>query len=127
MLYSLSLFNEQQEGFFIGLFVSQEKAGIQLNTTYPLLPDFGIILAPIRTGDTFGWAAFAQRDASGGFILTSQPKWLQLPEGPERFLSLAELNRDWHGLCGELNAEELEQIRYWKPQTVAEIIFNTWD
>lgn len=50
-----------------------------------------------------------------------------MPEGPVRFLSLAELSQDWHGLCGELNPEEWEQIRYWNPQTVGEIIFNTWD
>ena len=75
----------------------------------------------------YPYAAFAQRDASGGFILAGQPGWLQLPEGSVRFLSLSELTRDWHGLCGDLNPEELEQIRYWNPQTVGEIIFNTWD
>ena len=26
-----------------------------------------------------------------------------------------------------LGPEELEQIRCWDPQTVGEIIFNTWD
>ena len=75
----------------------------------------------------YPYIAFAQRDASGGFIWTSQPEWLQLPEGPMRFLSPSELNQDWHGLCGELSPEELEQIHYWNPQTVGEIIFNTWD
>ena len=52
---------------------------------------------------------------------------LQLSEDPARFLSLAELNQDWSGLCGELSPEELEQIRYWNPQTVGEIVFNAWD
>lgn len=75
----------------------------------------------------YPYIAFAQRDAFGGFILVGTPEWLQLPENSVRFLSLAELNRDWHGLCGELSPEELEQIRYWNPQTVGEIIFNTWD
>ena len=70
---------------------------------------------------------FAQRDTSGGFILISQPEWLQLPEDSVRFLSPSELTQGWHGLCGELSPEELEQIRYWSPQTVGEIIFNTWD
>ena len=73
------------------------------------------------------YAAFAQRDTSGGFIWISQPEWLQLPEGSVRFLSPSELTRDWHDLCGELSPEDLEQIRYWDPQTVGEIIFNTWD
>ena len=75
----------------------------------------------------YPYIVFAQRDASGGFILTSQPEWLQLPEGSVRFLSPSELTRDWHDLCGELSPEELEQIRYWNPQTVGEIVFNTWD
>ena len=30
-------------------------------------------------------------------------------------------------MCGELAPEDLEQIRYWNPQTVGEIVFNTWD
>ena len=75
----------------------------------------------------YPYAAFAQRDASGRFVLTQRPEWLQLPEIPVRFLSIAELNQDWRGLCGELGSEELEQIRYWNPQTVGEIIFNAWD
>ena len=75
----------------------------------------------------YPYIAFAQRDASGGFIWTSRPEWLQLPEGPVRVLSPNELNQDWRALCGELSPEELEQIRYWNSQTVGEIIFNTWD
>lgn len=75
----------------------------------------------------YPYAAFAQRDASGGFILTQQPEWFQLPEGPVHFLCLDELNQDWHGLCGELSSEELEQIRHWNPRRVGEIIFNNWD
>ncbi|QUO37852.1 hypothetical protein KFE19_16120 [Dysosmobacter sp. Marseille-Q4140] len=75
----------------------------------------------------YPYAAFARRDPSGGFAWTSRPEWLQLPEGPVRFLTPNELTQDWCGLCGELSPEELEQIRYWAPQTVGEIIFNTWD
>lgn len=75
----------------------------------------------------YPYVAFAQRDTSGGFIWISQPEWLRLPEGSVRFLGPSELTRDWHDLCGELGPEELEQIRYWDPQTVGEIIFNTWD
>ena len=75
----------------------------------------------------YPYGAFARRDADGRFILINQPEWLWLPEGPVRFLSLAELSQDWRGLCGELSSEELEQVNYWKPQTVGEIIFNTWD
>ena len=73
------------------------------------------------------YAAFAQRDASGRFVLTQQPEWLQLPESPVQFLSFDELDQDWRSLCGELSPEELDQIHYWNPQTVGEIIYNIWD
>lgn len=75
----------------------------------------------------YPYAAFARRDASSRFVLTQQPEWLQRPESPVRFLNLAELNQSWCGLCGGLAPEDLEQIRYWNPQTVGEIVFNTWD
>ena len=75
----------------------------------------------------YPYAAFAQRDASGRFVLTQQPEWLQLPEGSVQFLSSDKLYQDWHSLRGELSPEELEQIHYWNPQTVGEIVFNTWD
>ena len=42
----------------------------------------------------YPYAAFAQREASGRFVLTQQPEWLQLPEGSVRFLSPSELTRD---------------------------------
>ena len=75
----------------------------------------------------YPYIAFAQCDAASRFVLISPPDWLQLSADPVRDLSPNELNQDWHGRCGELNPEELEQIRYWNPQTVGEIIFNTWD
>lgn len=75
----------------------------------------------------YPYAAFARRDTSGGFVWIRKPDWIQLPEGSVHFLSPDELNQDWRGLCGELSPEEQEQIRYWNPQTVGEIIFNTWD
>lgn len=75
----------------------------------------------------YPYAAFAQRDGFGGFVLTNQPEWFRLPTGSVHFLSLAELNQDWHNLFRELSLEELEQIRYWRAQTIGEIIFNSWD
>mgnify|MGYP000463521491 FL=1 len=75
----------------------------------------------------YPYVAFAQRDASGRFVLTQQPEWIRLSESPVQFLRFDELNQDWRSLRGELSPEELEQIRYWDPQTVGEIVFNTWD
>ena len=75
----------------------------------------------------YPYIAFAQRDAASRFVLIRPRDWLLLSDDPVRVLSPNELNQDWRGLCGELSLEELEQIRYWNPQTVGEIIFNTWD
>ena len=75
----------------------------------------------------YSYAAFAQRDASGRFVLTQQPEWIRLLESPVQFLRFDELNQDWRSLRGELSPEELDQIRYWNPQTAGEIIFNSWD
>ena len=42
-------------------------------------------------------------------------------------LTLPELEQSWHDIVGELSKAELEQIKYWKPNTVGDIIFNFWD
>ncbi len=75
----------------------------------------------------FPYAAFARRGPSGRMAFTEQPEWLRLPEGTVCFLSPAQLEQDCRGRCGALGLEEQEQLRYWKPQTVGEILFNTWD
>lgn len=75
----------------------------------------------------YSYITFAQRSAASRFVLISPPDWLQLSDDSVRVLSPNELNQDWRGLCGELSPEELEQIRYWNPQTVGEIVFNIWD
>lgn len=73
------------------------------------------------------YAAFARKDIFGGFVFAQQPKWFRLSEGQRRFLRVGELALDWRGLCEALSPEEQEQIRYWKAQTVGEILFHTWD
>ena len=42
-------------------------------------------------------------------------------------LTLAELEQNWHDIVGELSKAELEQIKYWKPNIMGDIIFNFWD
>lgn len=73
------------------------------------------------------YAAFARREISGEFVLVRQPEWVRLPESQVHFLGLDELSQDWRDLSGALSPEEREQIRYWNPQTVGEILFNGWD
>ena len=48
-----------------------------------------------------------------------------LPE--VQWMTAAQLQQDWHGAVGELGEAEIEQIRYWNPRTVGEILFNFWD
>lgn len=95
MLYSLSLFNEWQEGFFVGLFATCEKAR--------------------QTAEHF-------LSAARNFCSAKLGRYDQ-----SVFLPFAEYPLSQGGLCRELSQEELEQLRYWNPQTVGEIIFNTWD
>lgn len=73
------------------------------------------------------YAAFAQQDALGRLVFVQQPAWFRFPEGHGCFLHVDELEQDWRSLCGELSPKEQEQICYWKPQTVGELLFNTWD
>ena len=48
----------------------------------------------------YPYAAFAQRDASGRFVLTQQPEWIRLLESPVQFLRFDELNQDWRSCAG---------------------------
>ncbi|MEV7007756.1 hypothetical protein [Streptosporangium sp. NPDC051022] len=48
--------------------------------------------------------------------------------GPYRLLSVAELTLSTSRAdLSELAAVELEQLRYWNPGTVGEVLFNHWD
>jgi len=47
---------------------------------------------------------------------------------PYRVMSKAELYAPFTQREGaELNKAELEQIAYWKPETIGEVLFNHWD
>ena len=55
LVYSLIIFNDRLEGFFIGLFESSEKARQVANTTYLLSQDSGITPVPMRSRKAGGW------------------------------------------------------------------------
>ena len=42
-------------------------------------------------------------------------------------LTLSELGQNWYGFVSQLGEAEQEQIKYWKPKTIGDIIFNFWD
>ena len=50
-----------------------------------------------------------------------------LSEFGYKVTSAAELNAEFNNFDHDLDAAELEQIKYWKPQSVGEIVFNEWD
>lgn len=43
------------------------------------------------------------------------------------WLNKNQLNESYHDILNLLSPIELEQINYWKPQTIGEIIYNYWD
>ena len=72
---------------------------------------------------------------------TKEPPYLKVPfvDWPELAAKLSALS-EWEYLSprflnqrvsGELTAElgkgELEQMKYWKPETIGDVIFNNWD
>lgn len=56
------------------------------------------------------------------------PPFDPTPFWPEMHLmTAAQLEQDWRHQVRDLGAAEMEQIRYWNPRTVGEILFNFWD
>jgi hypothetical protein len=48
--------------------------------------------------------------------------------GPFRLLTVAELTAALSSAdLSELGAAELKQIAYWQPDTVGQVLFNSWD
>ena len=71
------------------------------------------------------YAAFADSLEPGRISFTDAPSVLSLEH--TRVLTPAELYRPWSEAAGELGCAEMEQILYWKPHMVGEVIFNFWD
>ena len=95
--------------------------------------------AQLRFGDTSfhllmnayrPYGAFADALDDGIIRFTDPPrKWpLPLPQ-PYYLLGAEELSASCllPGMLDALTPAELAQIRYWKPQTVGQILFNFWD
>ncbi|MFF3660443.1 hypothetical protein [Streptomyces olivochromogenes] len=76
--------------------------------------------------------AFATRSPQAGVPLadfTSPPAWADAFErGGFRLLDVEELSMPLAVVdTSELAEAELEQVRYWRPSTVGELMFNWWD
>lgn len=72
------------------------------------------------------YCAFAQ-SLEHNTVVFLEPPAAALPPSGYRLLSLKELNKDCREAAQALGEAELEQIRYWKPRTVGEVVFNFWD
>lgn len=73
----------------------------------------------------YPWIAFAKNCDYTEIELIESP--FDLTEQNIYMLTLSELGQDWHGFVSQLGEAEREQIKYWKPKTIGDIIFNFWD
>lgn len=75
----------------------------------------------------YPYIAFAASIDFGRIAFIDIPHDLNIPVANIHLLTPSELDQDFHNLVSNLSESEMEQIRYWNPQTVKEIIFNFWD
>ena len=73
----------------------------------------------------YPWVAFAKNLDFTEIEFVESP--FNLTDPSANVLTLPELEQSWHDIVGELNKAELEQIKYWKPNIIGDIIFNFWD
>ena len=73
----------------------------------------------------YPYAAFADSVEYGEIGFVDVPGGVVCPD--VRVLTRDELLQPWSGEEGELGDTEMKQIRYWKPRTVGEVVFNFWD
>ncbi|MGI6030042.1 MAG: hypothetical protein ACOX7F_00895 [Eubacteriales bacterium] len=71
------------------------------------------------------WVAFAKTIEFGDIEFMEAPFPLAAPD--IHLLALSELQQDGSHLVGNLDKAEIEQITYWRPRTLGEIVFNFWD
>ena len=91
--------------------IGSERLFILLNAHYPYL-------------------AFASEIEYGSITFVDKPELEQLFSAFYRVLNTDELNAAYTGQpdssC-QLSSADIEQLAYWKPETIGEIIFNRWD
>ena len=84
----------------------------------------------ILLNEHYPYLTFASLVEPGNIAFIDQPA-LHEPFSPfYRVLGPVELNVPFNQTMAkntELNRTELEQLAYWKPETVGQIIFNFWD
>lgn len=101
-----------------------------------------------RTGKNFFWAEYQKYGKQMYLLMNSRypylaftvqmsfsslhfidpPENLILPH-TDRLILLEKglLNQPWENQKNTLDESELSQIRFWRPMTIGEIIFNFWD
>src|SRR5699024_2639899 len=78
----------------------------------------------------YPWLAFASVVEFGNIKFIDRPVPNEQFSSFYRLLDADELNVPFHQNLikkTELNSAEWEQIIYWKPETIGQIIFNYWD
>ena len=76
----------------------------------------------------YPYLAFADQIKFSSIHFVEPPQNFRSPPCVEPFLlDPILLSHSWQGCSEKLSAAELQQIRYWKPAAIGEIIFNFWD
>ena len=76
----------------------------------------------------YPYLAFTDQMSFLGFHFIDPPENLILPQ-MDRLILMEKglLNQSWENQKNTLDETELSQIRFWRPTTIGEIIFNFWD
>lgn len=75
----------------------------------------------------YPYIAFASLVEYGKIIFRDKPTNLSFSFPQYHVLNAEELNTSCRSALEELSDIEIAQIKYWKPATIGEIVFNFWD
>ncbi len=75
----------------------------------------------------YPYTAFASSVEYGLIKFIDKPIKFVYPYSEHNLLGKEALSDDWRDAVENLNCAELTQIKYWKPTSIGEIIFNFWD
>lgn len=92
--------------------------------------EFSGTLIYILLNEHYPYLAFASSVEFGDIKFIDVPALHALFDPYYQVIDVAELNASVNHILlmkMELNSAEVEQINYWKPETIGQIIFNHWD
>lgn len=115
--------------------LSRENQGMILSLDTSLI-DKNFYVAQIQTYHSciyllrnayYPYLAFADSVQNGMVSFINRPKDFHFAWEGYHLLDTEALNAACESVCADLSEAEWMQIKFWKPNTVGEIIFNFWD